>query len=42
MTLNTGEENTPAQQLYESLGFRRGPALVVRPGFSVRSYQLDL
>jgi len=42
MTLNTGEENMPAQQLYESLAFRRGPALVVRTGFSVRSYQLEL
>jgi ribosomal protein S18 acetylase RimI-like enzyme len=42
LTLNTGEENIPAQQLYESLGFRRGPDLVVRTGFGVRSYQLDL
>ena len=42
MTLNTGEGNVPAQRLYDSLGFRRGLDLVVRAGFGVRSYQLDI
>ncbi len=42
MTLNTGDENIPAQRLYESMGFRRGPDLVVQADFSPRSYQLNL
>jgi ribosomal protein S18 acetylase RimI-like enzyme len=42
VTLNTGERNIPAQHLYESMGFKRGPDLVVEAGFSVRSYRLDL
>jgi ribosomal protein S18 acetylase RimI-like enzyme len=42
MTLNTGEENLAAQRLYESMGFRRGPDLVVRAGFVVWSYRRDL
>jgi ribosomal protein S18 acetylase RimI-like enzyme len=42
VTLNTGEENVPAQRLYESLGFRRGQDLLIRAGHCVRSYQLDL
>lgn len=42
VTLNTGEGNIPAHKLYESMGFRRGPDLLVQAGFSVRAYQLDL
>jgi ribosomal protein S18 acetylase RimI-like enzyme len=42
MTLDTTEQMTAAQHLYESMGFRRGPDLVFDDGFRLRFYELPL
>ena len=42
VTLETTEEMTAAQQLYEAMGFVRGPDLVWDDGFRLRTYELGL
>jgi ribosomal protein S18 acetylase RimI-like enzyme len=42
VTLETTEEMTAAQRLYEAMGFVRGPDLVWDDGFRLRTYELAL
>jgi ribosomal protein S18 acetylase RimI-like enzyme len=42
VTLETTEEMTAAQKLYEAMGFVRGPDLVWDDGFRLRTYELAL
>jgi GNAT superfamily N-acetyltransferase len=42
MTLDTTDQMKPAQQLYESMGFSRGPDQVFDDGFRLRFYELAL
>jgi ribosomal protein S18 acetylase RimI-like enzyme len=42
VTLETTEEMTAAQRLYEAMGFRRGPDRVWDDGFRLRTYELAL
>jgi ribosomal protein S18 acetylase RimI-like enzyme len=42
MTLDTTEQMTVAQHLYESMGFRRGPDQVFDDGFRLRVYELPI
>jgi ribosomal protein S18 acetylase RimI-like enzyme len=42
VTLETTVDMVPAQRLYESMGFRRGPDQVYEDGFRLRTYELSL
>jgi ribosomal protein S18 acetylase RimI-like enzyme len=42
VTLETTEEMTAAQKLYEAMGFVRGPDLMWDDGFRLRTYELAL
>jgi ribosomal protein S18 acetylase RimI-like enzyme len=42
VTLETTVAMVPAQRLYESMGFRRGPDQVYDDGFRLRTYELSL
>ena len=42
VTLETTVAMLPAQRLYESMGFHRGPDQVYEDGFRLRTYELEL
>lgn len=42
LTLNTSNQNSAAQALYEAMGFLRGGDLVDSSGFRTRTYEKDL
>jgi ribosomal protein S18 acetylase RimI-like enzyme len=42
MTLNTSEQNTAAQKLYESMGFARAPDIPSSYGSRLRAYRYEL